>query len=134
MVDSYWNEVKYVTFYKWFSRRKRIKVLTAPKCQVYKEPRDISSLSDWLKNLTAVLQKEQIQLLFLPTQIDYSTKKKKNKENKPPNPTLKNNHPKTTLDVYNLLAYGELNPHIEKVVFCTEGKLLHQISDLLWAI
>lgn len=63
--------------------------------------------------------------LLLPIQINYSTEdvcflkeKKKPKH-------------KTTLDLYNLLTCREINAHIEKVVFCTEGKLLHQISDLL---
>lgn len=45
-------------------------------------------------------------------------------------PFLKETKHKTTLDLYSLLAYRGINAHIEKAVFHTEGKLLHQVSDL----
>lgn len=35
------------------------------------------------------------------------------------------------VDLYNLLHTEKTNAHIEKVLFYIEGKLLHQISDLL---
>lgn len=64
-------------------------------------------------NITALLQKEQIQFLFLPKQMDYST---------------------GDVDLYNLLHTEKINACWEKVLFYIEGKLVHQISDFLWAI
>lgn len=61
-------------------------------------------------SITAIFQKEQIQFLFSPKQMDNST---------------------GDVDVHNLLHTEKINARIEKVLLCIEGKLLHQISDLL---
>lgn len=58
----------------------------------------------------AILQKEQIQFLFLPKQMDNST---------------------GDVDLSNLLHTEKMNAHTEKVLLCIEGKLLHQITDFL---